>query len=71
MFDNAAAFLQYLHEHDVRFVNLWFSNLYGGWHRIGVPAGRVDAAFLARGEGFDGSSIPGFTRLDQVFQGLL
>lgn len=56
--------LAFLEKNEIRFVNLWFSNLYGGWHRLSVPVGRVDRQFFDRGEAFDGASIPGFTRLE-------
>ena len=48
----------------VRFLQLWFTDLLGNLKSIEVPA-TVAEAVLEDGVGFDGSSIHGFARIDE------
>lgn len=49
---------------DLRFVQLWFTDLLGNLKNVEIPAGELEKAFEA-GMGFDGSSIHGFARIDE------
>ncbi len=51
-------------EEDIRFVQLWFTDLLGQLKSIEIPASYLDKA-LDEGIGFDGSSIHGFARIDE------
>jgi glutamine synthetase len=46
------------------YVNLKFVDLIGRWHQVTLPASNFDSHTFQRGVAFDGSSIPGFTRLE-------
>jgi len=50
---------QHIQELDLRFVDL-----FGSWHHITIPAGRLNERLLTHGVPFDGSSIPGFSRVE-------
>ncbi|MGD9675420.1 MAG: type I glutamate--ammonia ligase [Candidatus Bipolaricaulia bacterium] len=52
-------------EEDVRFVQLWFTDLLGQLKSIEIPASRLEVAF-SQGIGFDGSSIHGFARINET-----
>ena len=52
-------------EHDVRIVDVRFTDLPGVWQHFSVPANTVDAEAFAEGIGFDGSSIRGFQTIDE------
>ncbi len=56
--------LQRVKEEQVRFVQLWFTDLLGNLKSIEIPATALEAA-LTDGIGFDGSSIHGFARIDE------
>ena len=51
-------------ESEVRFVQLWFTDLLGNLKSVEIPAREVSKA-LDEGIGFDGSSIHGFARIDE------
>lgn len=55
--------LQFLAEHRIQMVDLRFVDLFGAWHHVTLPSGRVDKALFDKGVPFDGSSIPGFKRV--------
>jgi glutamine synthetase len=48
------------HEKNAQMVDLRFVDLFGAWHHVTLPVGRLDVQLLASGVPFDGSSIPGF-----------
>lgn len=50
--------------HDVKFVKLWFTDILGFLKSFSVPVEELDKA-MEEGIGFDGSSIKGFTRIDE------
>jgi glutamine synthetase len=52
-------------------VNLKFVDLPGRWHQVMVPASNFSEEIFARGVAFDGSSVPGFTRLESGDLGLV
>lgn len=53
-----------INEYDVKFVKLWFTDILGFLKSFSVPVEEVDKA-MEEGIGFDGSSIRGFTRIDE------
>ena len=56
--------LRRVSEDQVKFVQLWFTDLLGNLKSIEIPAAAVETA-LTDGIGFDGSSIHGFARIDE------
>jgi len=51
-------------EKKIRFIQLWFSDLLGNLKSVEIPTAELREA-LDEGFGFDGSSIHGFTRIDE------
>jgi glutamine synthetase len=51
-------------DNDVKFVKLWFTDILGFLKSFSVPVEELDKA-MDEGIGFDGSSIKGFTRIDE------
>ena len=45
-------------------VYLKFVDLLGRWHQVGLPTSNFGPELFSKGVNFDGSSIPGFTRLE-------
>ena len=51
-------------DYDVKFVKLWFTDILGFLKSFSIPVEELDKA-MEEGIGFDGSSIKGFTRIDE------
>ena len=51
-------------EHDVKFVNLWFTDILGFLKSFSITIEELEKA-LEEGMGFDGSSIEGYARIDE------
>ena len=51
-------------EHDVKFINLWFTDILGFLKSFAITVEELKGA-LVDGMGFDGSSIEGFSRIDE------
>ncbi|MHB9024617.1 MAG: glutamine synthetase family protein [Armatimonadota bacterium] len=51
-------------DEDVKFVKLWFTDILGFLKSFTIPVEELDKA-TSEGIGFDGSSIKGFTRIDE------
>ena len=51
-------------ERDVRFINLWFTDILGHLKSFSINVSELDGAFEA-GMGFDGSSITGFNAIEE------
>lgn len=64
MFKNLEDVERYVKEHGIEMVDLKFSNLFGGWHHISLPAGHATVKVLEEGIGFDSSSTPGYKELE-------
>ncbi|UCE19712.1 MAG: type I glutamate--ammonia ligase [Gemmatimonadota bacterium] len=64
MFTKAKEALEYIRREKVCAVDMKFTDLFGAWHHLTVPKGSVDDALFEAGIGFDGSSIPGFSKLE-------
>lgn len=56
--------LQAARDYDVRFVRLWFTDILGFLKSFSMTVTELEKA-LEEGMGFDGSSIEGFTRIDE------
>jgi glutamine synthetase len=52
-------------ERDIRFVQLWFTDVLGQLKAFSIPAEELPEA-LAEGASFDGASIEGFSRVDEA-----
>ncbi len=61
---NAEAVLKRVEDEEIRFVQLWFSDLLGNLKSVEISASEL-ARSLSQGTGFDGSSIHGFARIDE------
>ncbi len=64
MFKNIAEVQTYIQENDIRFIDLKYTDLFGGLHHITIPSHRFDEKFIQEGVGFDSSSTPGFKNLE-------
>ena len=51
-------------DNDVKFIRLWFTDILGNLKGIAITVEELEDA-LTRGVGFDGSSIQGFSRVDE------
>ncbi len=49
-------------QYQIRYVDLWFTDITGTVKSVTIPASRLDAV-IRNGETFDGSSLEGFTRV--------
>jgi glutamine synthetase len=47
------------------FLDLKFCDLLGGWHHITLPISTLGKSLIKTGVGFDGSSMPGFSRIEK------
>ncbi len=56
--------LRYVKDNDVRFIRLWFTDVLGFLKSFAISNKELEGAF-AEGMGFDGSSIEGFTRIQE------
>lgn len=56
--------LKFAKEHDVKFVWLWFTDILGFLKSLSIGIEDLEMV-LNEGIGFDGSSIEGFTRIDE------
>jgi len=61
---NIDSVLKQVADHEIRFVQLWFTDLLGNLKSIEIPSSALPDA-LEQGIGFDGSSIHGFARIDE------
>ncbi len=53
MFENVQQVAEFAAQRGIRSVDLKFSNLFGGWHHVTVPASRLDAELMEQGVGFE------------------
>lgn len=51
-------------EHDVKFIRIWFTDVLGVLKSFAITIDELETA-LEEGMGFDGSSIEGYTRIDE------
>ncbi len=65
MFKDPAEVQEYIKDHDVKFVDIRFTDLPGVQQHFTIPASSVDADFFEYGQLFDGSSIRGFASIHE------
>lgn len=51
-------------KHEVKFIRLWFTDILGFLKSVSITVEELEET-LERGQGFDGSSIEGFARIDE------
>ena len=56
--------LKMAREHNVKFVELWFTDILGQLKSYAIPVSELESA-IDNGMGFDGSSVEGFSRIDE------
>ncbi len=65
MIDNQKEFvLQACRDRDIKFIRLWFTDILGSLKSFAITVEELEQA-LEEGQGFDGSSIEGFARVDE------
>lgn len=62
--DSKAYVLKQCKEQDVRFIRIWFTDVLGMLKSFAINVEELEGA-LEEGMGFDGSSIEGYTRIDE------
>ncbi len=62
--DEARYVLRTIEERNIRYISLWFTDVLGFLKAFTITAQELEGAF-AEGMGFDGSSIEGFTRIQE------
>jgi glutamine synthetase len=55
--------IKYVREQGVKMIDLRFVDMFGSWHHVTIPALRLNEEVFERGVAFDGSSIPGFKKV--------
>ncbi len=55
---------RYVEENDIKFIKIWFTDILGFLKGFTIPKEELPKAF-EEGIGFDGSSVEGFTRIDE------
>ena len=56
--------LKMAREHNVKFVELWFTDILGKLKSYAIPVSELESA-IDNGMGFDGSSVEGYARIDE------
>lgn len=64
MFRDIAETKSFIQENSIRFIDLKYTDLFGGLHHITIPSHRFDEKFMQEGVGFDSSSTAGFKSLE-------
>ncbi|MBN2800605.1 MAG: type I glutamate--ammonia ligase [Deltaproteobacteria bacterium] len=64
MFSDHRELLRWLEQSEIQFVDLLYVNLFGGVHHVTLPVSRVKDRLFVEGVGVDGSSVPGFKKLE-------
>ena len=64
MFTEPSEVIAYIAEHEVKFLDLRFTDLPGVQQHFNIPASMVDDEFFEIGQLFDGSSMRGFASID-------
>jgi glutamine synthetase len=64
MTDPMSNVFQLADRHEVQMVDLKFCGMIGRWHHVTLPASRLSPELFRQGVAFDGSSVPGFARIE-------
>ncbi|WP_196794453.1 type I glutamate--ammonia ligase [Corynebacterium timonense] len=70
-FDNIDQVQKFIQDEDVEFVDVRFTDVPGVEHHFSIPASMFDADAVEEGLAFDGSSIRGFTTIEESDMTLL
>ena len=57
MFSNFDEAKEFIRTHDVRMIDLKYTDLWGRWHHVTLPASQFTPQLFAEGVGFDASSV--------------
>lgn len=57
MFNGFEQAKKFITDQSVRMIDLIFSDLWGRWHHVSIPASQFNEALMRDGVGFDGSSV--------------
>ena len=57
MFDNLEEAERFVADHDIRMVDFKYTDLWGRWHHVTLPASQFTPTRLEKGVGFDASSV--------------
>ena len=49
----------------IEYIDLKFCDLIGGWHHMTIPVSSLNQELFTNGVGVDGSSLPGFTKIEK------
>jgi glutamine synthetase len=60
----SSALLPWAKKNGIEVIDLKFVDLFGRWHHISLPGSRMNSDLFTRGIAFDGSSVPGFKKLE-------
>lgn len=64
MHQNTTEVFKFAEEQNIEAVDLKFCDLFGRWHHITIPVSQFDESVFTKGIAFDGSSVPGFKKLE-------
>ena len=65
MIDDQKTFvMQACKDRDIKFIRLWFTDILGSLKSFAITVEELEQA-MDEGQGFDGSSIEGFARVDE------
>ncbi len=64
MFKSIQEILKFAQQKKIEMVDLKFSDLFGAWHHLTLPAPNLKDSIFKRGIPYDGSSTPGFKKLE-------
>jgi len=56
--------LEFAEQNNIEMVDLKFCDLFGRWHHLTIPISQFDESVFTQGVAFDGSSVPGFKKLE-------
>ena len=64
-FESISDVVQHIEDEDIKFVDIQFTDLPGVEHHFSIPASEFTEEAAEEGLAFDGSSIRGFTTIDE------
>lgn len=64
MAEKIKAALEFAEQNNIEMVDLKFCDLFGRWHHLTIPRSQFDETVFTQGVAFDGSSVPGFKKLE-------
>lgn len=70
-FDNVADVVKYIKDENIEFLDIRFTDVPGTEHHLSIPAAMFDEEAAENGLAFDGSSIRGFTTIEESDMNLL